>query len=125
MRKKVTLFVIVFLMLLSVRAQKITLTGQISDSAAHLPVANAVVMLINPVDSSIKSFTRTLPNGSFSLKAPARMTLKMLVTHPLFADYTDDIKTKEKDLTINQVNLTSKSKMLEAVIIRSGGAIKN
>ena len=124
MRKLHILLALVFLQTYQIQAQTIKLSGSIKDSSANLPVINAVVLMIHPNDSSIVSFTRTDKNGGFQLNIPTKNKLKILVTHPFFADYVEEVKINEKDIQLSPISLTSKSKLLETVIIRSGGAIK-
>ncbi len=124
MIKNFTLFIVALFSVTLSFGQQIEVNGQISDSSAHRGVKNAVVMLISTKDSVIRSFCRTNAEGNFSLKVKPNEKLTLLISHPIYAEYVDDINIKEKNLTLRPISLTSKSKMLETVIIRSGGAIK-
>ncbi len=105
-------------------SQQSTLKGQLSDSSAHTPVKNAVVLVLSAKDSVLQSFTRSKADGSFTLpNIPAGNGI-LMVMHPEFGDFVDDIVIKDAVQTIPSISLTSKSKLLEAVVIKTGGAIR-
>ena len=98
------------------------ITGTIRDTTSNISVKNAVVVLLTPKDSILRSFARVKEDGTFSLNAPAGKYI-LSVTHPVFADFVDDIEiTKSEKLAM--ISLTPKSKLLETVIVKSGSPIR-
>ena len=124
---RTTKFLLSFLFLLilsTASAQKISQTGKIIDDSGQMPISNAVVMVLSASDSSLLTFTRTNADGSFELKNVPVGKCIFMISHPLYAEYVDDITVKPGSDKIKPVSLTNKSKLLEAIIIKTGGAIK-
>jgi len=121
---KIFFTIISLLMFFVTQAQKITQSGKIIDNNSQLPIANAVVMILAASDSTLITFTRTAADGSFELKNVPTGKSILMISHPLYAEYVDDIVIKSGNDKIKPVSLTSKSKMLEAIIIKTGGAIR-
>ncbi len=97
-------------------------SGTIIDTSLKLPVKNAVVAILDPSDSALVNFTRTDDKGNFILKSKVRRNYIVMVMHPLYADYMDNISGNNEKL--GSISLIQKSKLLEAVIIKSGSAIR-
>lgn len=104
-------------------AQKHEVRGVLKDTAASIPVRNAVVALVAPQDSVLKAFTRSGSDGSFKLSAEKGRYI-LMVMHPSFGDLVDNVTVESQPVNLNTVALTPKSKLLEAVIIRSGTPIR-
>ncbi len=123
---RLTFFSIFFCFLFSISgyAQSFEISGQINDTTAHSSVKNAVVALLSARDSVIKSFVRTDANGSFKLLNVQKGQYILMVMHPLFADYVDNIEMGETNKTMGSISLTPKSKLLEAIILKSGSPIR-
>ncbi|HNP53922.1 MAG TPA: carboxypeptidase regulatory-like domain-containing protein, partial [Ferruginibacter sp.] len=105
-------------------AQTVTLSGKVKDTTANTLVPQAVVMLLSPKDSIIQGFARTNKAGEYQVEVKAKGNYILMIMHPHFADFVDDISLNQDKNTYNQVPLTPKSKLLEAVIIKSGAPIK-
>jgi hypothetical protein len=104
-------------------AQKSAIKGTITDSTEKRSLHFATVSLLRKSDSTLVSFTRTNKDGNFILPKTDTGRYVILVTYPRFADYMDDLEVKgETDMGL--VNLTPASKLLEAVIIKTVGAIR-
>ncbi len=106
----------------TVKAQSIS--GKIFDDTESKPVANAVIAILKPVDSILIKFTRTNKDGNFELKNVPPGKYILMVTHPTYADFVDDITTTTDGLQLNNVKFIPKSKLLQEVFVRNGGAIK-
>lgn len=116
-------FFLIFLLLTSVVAvQAQQYSGTIIDTSQNLPVKNAVVALLDPSDSTMVKFTRTDEKGNFILKNIPQKEYIVMVMHPVYADYIDNISGKKEKL--GKISLIQKSKLLEAVIIKNGSAIR-
>ncbi len=105
-------------------SQTNNVTGTIQDATEKKPVKNAVVALLTPKDSILYRFTRSAADGSFTLKNVKPGSYILMTTHPVFGDLLDDITVKETTLQLGTVALTSKSKLLQEVIVKSGNPIK-
>lgn len=104
-------------------AQKNSISGQISDTTEKKPLHLAAVTLLKKSDSTLVSFTRTSKEGTFRLAVPDSGSFVILVTYPRFADYMDDLKVSgSTDMGI--VSMTPVSKLLDAVIVKTTGAIR-
>ena len=109
---------------ISVFAQKNEISGIIKDTATKVSVKNAVVMLLTAKDSVLTTFTRVKEDGSYILKNIMPGKYIFSVTHPNFGDFVDDIDVKNSNEILAPVSMTPKSKLLEAVIVKSGNPIR-
>ena len=105
-------------------SQTSNLSGKVQDTTANVAVKNAVVAVLSVKDSVLERFTRTDASGNFSLKNVNSGKHILMVMHPLFAEYIEDIETSGSDNTLGSIAVTPKSKLLEAVIIKSGSPIR-
>ena len=123
MYRKLLLFFIASIFAADLFAQSGGISGSVKDTSTHASVKNAVIALLTPKDSVLKAFTRVNADGTFSLKniPPGKYILS--VTHPVFAEFIDDIEISAPDQQLSQIALTPKSKLLEAVILKSGNPI--
>ncbi len=115
---------IIFLQLSFLFSSAQTITGKISDTASNNDIGNAVVALLTKSDSILYKFTRTTTEGKFVLKNVKAGTYVLLITHPYYANYVDDITVSETDLDLSQITFKSKSQILQEVIVKSGSPIK-
>ncbi len=100
------------------------LSGKVQDTSAYVPVVNAVVAILTPKDSILEKFVRSGKDGMYNIKGLSAGDHIVMVMHPLFADYVDQVTIKEADMVQFPVPMTPKSKLLEAVIVKSGSPIK-
>ncbi len=106
------------------QAQTITVAGAVKDTTQNKPVHNAVVMLLTPVDSVLYKFARTDLNGNYTFKNIKAGNYILMTTHPYFADFVDNILISPNDANNISVALTSKSKLLQELIVKSGNPIR-
>ncbi|GAB3027467.1 TonB-dependent receptor [Niabella terrae] len=105
--------------------QQTTVKGQLIDSSEHNSAENAVVLLMSSRDSVLVDFTRAGADGKFELQGPDTSSLILLVTHPHFADFSEQLQLKNgepRDMGI--INMISRSKLLEEVIVKTGSPIR-
>ncbi len=124
MPKNFCALILLFFICCSAFAQKTNISGAIKDTTSNKFVQYAVVAIISQEDSTLISFTRSKANGAFSLSLRKPGKYVFMVTHPSFADYVEDFETNGKDIQMNTVPMTPKSKLLEAIIIKSGNPIR-
>ncbi len=124
MSKKIILFSVSLFILSFSFAQLSTVKGNLKDTVANVDVSNAVVALLTPKDSVLRSFTRSKPDGSYNFSNIQQGNYILMVMHPSFADYVDNIEIKQPEEIIPAIPVTSKSKLLAAIIIKSGSPIK-
>jgi Outer membrane protein beta-barrel family/Carboxypeptidase regulatory-like domain len=105
-------------------AQTISVSGAVKDTIQNKAVQNAVVMLLTPVDSVLYKFARTDANGNYSFSNVKAGDYILMTTHPYFADFVDNISAKENDANKVAIALTSKSKLLQELIVKSGNPIR-
>ena len=79
-------FFLFLLVSFSSLAQKITVSGDIQDTASKAPLSNALIMAIKLMDSTLVDFTRSDVNGYFKLKPLQIDTYQVIITHPKFTD---------------------------------------
>jgi hypothetical protein len=102
-----------------------TVKGKVADTLDKKKLQNAVVSLLKKSDSTLLYFTRTTKAGEFLIHNVAPENYVLLVTFPGFADFADYIEVKSQPETdLGVVPLTLKAKLLDAVIIKSAGAIR-
>jgi hypothetical protein len=114
---KKIMFVLFSCLSLGVSAQRLTIKGVVSDSAAK-PLDFATVMLLNPQDSSLLGFDRTNEAGVFELKnlAPANYLLKITyVGHNPFTKSIDNQAVGVLDL--GNIQMKAVSKELAEIVI--------
>jgi hypothetical protein len=114
-------FGLVFFSAISAQAQTKIIRGNLTDTSSRQPIVNASVMVLRLPDSVLVNFARSGANGDFSITIPDSIKPLLLITHPMFAEYIESNVSEKRS---NKVALTSKSKMLETIIIRTGGSIR-
>jgi Outer membrane protein beta-barrel family len=124
MLKLPALVIILFSFCCKINAQTNNLTGRLKDDAEKKGISNAVVALLTPKDSFLYKFTRSDDNGNFTIKNIDTGKYILMTTHSKFADYLDEIIIRENENNIGEIILLNKSKLLEQVIVKTGGAIR-
>ena len=122
---KLTL-ILFFILIAAVKinAQSISVSGKVEDTLQKKAVQNAVVALINPKDSVLYKFTRTDAGGKYSFNNIKPGNYIQMTTHPYFADVVLNTEIKDAETKLSLIALTSKSKLLEEVIVKTGSPIK-
>ena len=106
------------------QAQTISVSGQVKDTTQNKAVQHAVVMLLTPADSVLYKFARTDVNGNYNFKNIKAGNYILMTTHPYFADFVDNILISPDETNAVSVALTSKSKLLQELIVKSGNPIR-
>ena len=124
MLKKILSFLLFIFIVQLAFSQKVNVSGIISDTSTRMNLKNAVVALLTPKDTLLVCFARVADDGTYHLKNIVPGKYILMVTHPLFADFVDDIDVKNTEEKLAAVSLTPKSKLLEAIILKSGNPIR-
>ncbi len=119
-----TVLTCLFLSLGSLISKAQNISGIISDTINKKEISNVVVAILKPVDSTLFKFVRTDKEGGFTLKNIPQGKYILMVTHPYFGDLLDDITVPAEGLQLNKVSIIPKIKLLQDVIVKSGGSMK-
>jgi hypothetical protein len=121
--KTITAFACLVIFSFSTKAQQVKLSGIVNEAETHKPVQNAVIALLTTKDSVLYKFTRTKADGKFLIQNINPGSYILMTTHPYYADLLDEV-TIEKDVQLPLLNLTSKSKLLQEVIVKTGSPLR-
>jgi hypothetical protein len=100
------------------------ITGSVTDTTDKKQVSNVVIAILKPVDSTLIKFTRTDKEGKFALKNVPEGKYILMMTHPAYADLLDDITLTDKGLELNNLAILPKIKLMQDLIIKSGGSMR-
>ncbi|SEW37159.1 TonB-dependent receptor [Chitinophaga arvensicola] len=104
-------------------AQNASIRGTVTDSSLNAPLTNAVVVLLQARDSFIIASTRVNKEGGFSFPQLADTASYVLYfSYPKYASYSYRVNMKEaadKAVTLNNIYLIPKSRLLREVIVKS------
>ena len=76
----------------STLAQRVSISGKVTDGNENKPIQNAVVALLTPKDSILYSFTRTDSAGKYILKNIPSGKYILMTSQPNYADVLNDIE---------------------------------
>ncbi len=124
MHRKITLIIIILAIKVLGYSQSLQVTGTVRDTSTKANVKQAVVALLTPKDSILKAFTRVKDDGSYVLKDVKPGKYILSISHPNFGEYIDDVVLTSNSTKIPMIPLTTKIKLLEAVIVKSGSTMK-
>jgi Outer membrane protein beta-barrel family len=107
----------------AVNAQNSVIKGIIVDKISKDRIANSVIYILRAKDSMLLSFARSKSNGSFEIDNVLPNKVLILISHPNYAEYTDELIINTKDLiNLDSIYLTNKAKLLEAIIVKGSAA---
>ena len=124
MSKLTALLFVVLFFSAKMQAQTISVSGVVEDTINNKGVKNAVVALLDSKDSVLYKFTRTDVTGKYSFKNLKAGEYTVMTTHPFFAEVVLKLNLKDAETVMPNIALTSKSKLLEEVIVKTGSPIK-
>jgi hypothetical protein len=101
-------------------AQKITVKGQLLDSASA-PLPSATVLLLNPVDSSLVNFGVSNAQGFFELKNVNRREYLFKVTFVGYVPVTRRVTPSDTDLVVDlgAIKMEVDTRQLDEVVVRA------
>lgn len=101
-----------------------SIRGSVADTASNSKLQNATVSILNAKDSTLYRFTRASATGSFAIPNMKKGNFILLLTYPEYADYVAhfSLDSVKNTFDFKQVNMKSKAKLLNEVIIKGQGA---
>ena len=115
---------LIFFLSFNAYAQTVSVSGIVEDTLNKKGIQNAVVALLSAKDSVLYKFARTDVNGKYNIKNLEPGEYLVMSTHPYFADVIFNLGLKDAETAMPKIALTSKSKLLEEVIVKTGSPIK-
>ncbi|HTI11695.1 MAG TPA: outer membrane beta-barrel family protein [Puia sp.] len=96
-----------------------SIRGHLQDTAAHGPVADVTVTVLNAKDSSLAGFSRSRESGHFLVKGLNAGNYRLLITHVGYRTISRNFVINEvvRDLDIGEIALTDKSNLLAEVTV--------
>ncbi|MEP6627329.1 MAG: outer membrane beta-barrel family protein [Ginsengibacter sp.] len=123
MKKLIALILTSFTLLFSANAQLLKVSGAVNDKDENRSVANAVIALLTPKDSILYKFARADATGKFMIQNVKPGSYILMTTHPYYADLLEEVDIKG-NVELPMLSLTSKSKLLQEVIVKSGSPLR-
>jgi hypothetical protein len=123
--RKMLLGLLLFGSMQTTLAQQSIVRGKVTDTLEKRNLQNAAVSLLQKSDSTLFRFVRTDKQGGFHFDGVVPGKYLLLITYPKFADFADDVEIKNQpENHLGEVPLTLKSSLLDAVVVKSAGAIR-
>jgi len=93
--------------------------GRLKDTAAHTPVPDATVTVLDARDSSLIGFSRSGPSGSFTVKGLSSGGYRLLVTHVGYRNISRNFMITDlvRDPDLGTMILTDKGSLLTEVVV--------
>jgi hypothetical protein len=104
-------------------AQPYTFTGTIKDTVSYHTTMYTSVSLVNAKDSLLAGFTRADEDGNFAISVDSPGNYLILIAHPLFANYVEEVATNGNTSQLGNIYLFSKLHILQEVIVSDRRAI--
>ncbi len=125
MFKKAIVSILLLLLTYAIQAQYIV-QGKMQDSTTQTNISKAAVAIVRISDSVLVGYTRTKADGAYKIDVKQPGNYYILITHPKFADYREDINVTTDKPTINipTIQMLSRRSVLTAFVVRQRGAIK-
>jgi hypothetical protein len=103
--------------------QAFSVSGSLKDTVNLTATGYASVSLIRSSDSILQTFTRTDELGNFKLNADSAGKYLLLIAHPTFATYVDEVNITNDKTELGTIIMISKKQMLQEVLITDARAI--
>ncbi|NII28946.1 outer membrane beta-barrel protein [Pseudoflavitalea sp. X16] len=118
MQKLTLIFGILLVSVMSAFAQQATLKGTVIDTSEKKNLTNSAVVLLRKSDSVMVTFSRTDKSGQFTLPRVTPGKFVLLITHPAYADYMDEVEVKDASpVNLGNVAMILKSQLLQEVVV--------
>jgi hypothetical protein len=122
--KILALLLFIFSTRTTVAQTSYTVGGQTLDTTSNLKLLNTSISLLSAKDSTLRTFTRSAADGSFSLSPKLPGQYILLVTYPGYADYVEhfQLDSANRSKNFGRINLILKATLLKDVLIRGTAA---
>ncbi len=125
MKKTTFLLLLLFFIIYRGFSQNAVIKGSVVDTSENKILTNTVVVILDKADSIMLAHTRTDKAGVFTLNKLSAGKRIVMVTHPAYADYVDEINVgADSVLDLGRIFMTLKSQLLQEVIVTNAGAIR-
>jgi hypothetical protein len=96
-----------------------SIRGHLQDTVSSVPVPDATITVLDAKDSSLVSFSRSLPSGRFRIPALNRGIYRLLVTHIGYRSTSRIFMITDliRDPDLGLIVLTSKASLLDSVTV--------
>jgi hypothetical protein len=99
--------------------------GTLVDTVAGSNIPRAAVTLIDYKDSTLIKYTRTNATGEFLLSDVPKGKYVVLIAHPLYAGYSDQIEIDaQPEVNLGSIQMLSEQMLLKELTVLSSDAIK-
>lgn len=106
-------------------SQNAVIKGSVIDTSENKTLSNSVVIILNKSDSIMLAHTRTDKAGIFIINKLSAGKRIVMVTHPAYADYVDEINVAtDSVIDLGKITMTLKSQLLQEVFVTNAGAIR-
>ena len=120
MLKKLTFFIALNCCILSLYAQKASISGIVVDTIEKKQLQHSSILLIRSKDSIMVKSVRANAKGEFQLGNLKAGDYSLLISYPKMADFVRDIRlTDSSKFNLGAIHMESKSFLLNEVIIQS------
>lgn len=100
-----------------VQAQN-NIKGSVTDTINHVPLRDVSVSVLTAADSFLYKFTRTDKDGAFQINVPADGKYFLLFEYPNYVNYTSDVQSPGKDISLGHIVMLTKAHLLEEVVVK-------
>ncbi len=112
------LLCVILLTTLQTFSQTTSISGKISDTLNKLNLSNASISIIRAKDSILLAFTRSNADGFFTINNISEGKYFIQISNPNYADYLDAIVVDKNNISLGNITLLTKTKLLEEVVVK-------
>lgn len=117
-------FLFCFIITNETQAQsKIKISGSLKDTVTYTNLGLTSISAVRASDSILISFTRADNEGNFFMSLPENEKYILMFSHPMMAILNKKIEVKNEDINLGEVVLSSKTFILEEVLVIGTRAI--
>ncbi len=120
--KQAAIILLSFLSICAASAQSGSITGKLSDSATHKPLAFATITVFNAKDTAIITYRLTNPDGDFKVGGlPLDLPLRVIITFSGYQAFRKEFTLSAANplLSLDSVKLPSSAHQLDEVVVIS------
>jgi hypothetical protein len=94
--------------------------GKLTDTAAHAPVPDATVTILDTRDSSLAGFGRSMASGVFQVSRLRKGAYRLLISHVGYRPVSRSFVVSDvvKDIDLGEIILSDNSNVLDSVTVK-------